>query len=72
MFSSTQLSHPTRPTYQRGLVECEKCRTPIVVKHPTAVAVEFCVPCPRCGHRGIYFKRMIYIEDAVERRQKKR
>ncbi len=52
---------------QRGVVECEKCRSPIYVRNPNAVSLEFCVPCGKCGHRGIYFKRMIHGEDAAER-----
>jgi hypothetical protein len=27
------------------------------------------VPCGKCGHRGIYFKRMIHGEDAADRRR---
>lgn len=57
---------------QRGIVECEKCRSPIYVRNPNMVSLEFCVPCDRCGHRGIYFKRMIHAEDAAERRGKPR
>ena len=63
---------PTGAVYQRGIVACEKCATPIQVRRPNMVSVEFSVPCPKCGHRGIYFKRMIHIEDAVERRAKPR
>ena len=54
---------------QRGVVECEKCRSPIYVRSPNVVSLEFCVPCGKCGHRGIYFKRMIYSEDSAERRR---
>ena len=54
---------------QRGVVECEKCRSPIYVRNPNNVSLEFCVPCGKCGHRGIYFKRMIYAEDAIDRRR---
>jgi hypothetical protein len=72
MYSALQQANHTAGVYQRGIVPCEKCTTPIQVRKPTMVSVEFCVPCPKCGHRGIYFKRMIYIEDAPERRSKPR
>ncbi len=58
--------------WQRGAVECGKCRTPIHVQRPNTVALEFSVPCERCGYRGFYFKRMLYIEDVSERRTKPR
>jgi hypothetical protein len=50
------------------MVECEKCRSTIYVRNPNMVSLEFCVPCGKCGHRGIYFKRMIHGEDAGRRR----
>jgi hypothetical protein len=53
---------------QRGMVECEKCRSTIYVRNPNMVSLEFCVPCGKCGHRGIYFKRMIHGEDTGRRR----
>ncbi len=72
MHSAQQIAHENLGTYQRGIVECEKCRSPIQIRQPGMVSVEFSVPCPKCGHRGIYFKRMIYTEDAYERRAKPR
>ena len=72
MPSARQTHDAMRPAYERGLVDCEKCGTPIVVNRPAVVSLEFCVPCNKCGHRGIYFKRMIYIEEAVKRRPKPR
>ena len=72
MYSAQQIANQALGVYQRGVVECEKCRSPIVVRQPGMVSVEFCVPCPKCGHRGMYFKRMIYIEDAADRRGKPR
>ena len=54
---------------QRGIVECEKCHSPIYVRNSNMVSLEFCVPCGKCGHRGIYFKRMIHADDAAERRR---
>lgn len=57
----------------RGVVDCHKCHSPIFIDKPGQVAVEFSVPCPKCGHRGMYFKRMVRGEnDPVERRQKQR
>lgn len=55
----------------RGLVDCLKCRSPIVIDKPGNVSVEFSVPCAKCGHRGMYFKRMIYVEpsDPNDRRR---
>ena len=72
MFSAQQKANHTAGVYQRGIVACEKCATPIQIRQPNMVSVEFCVPCPKCGHRGIYFKRMIRIEDAPELRAKPR
>ena len=69
MASTQELSNQLLSVYQRGVVECEKCRTPIVIHKPNAVSVEFSVPCNKCGHRAMYFKRMIYTEDAYERRK---
>jgi hypothetical protein len=54
---------------QRGVVECEKCHSPIYIRNPGTVSVEFCVPCGKCGHRGIYFKRMIHADDGTDRRR---
>jgi hypothetical protein len=59
-------------TAQRGVIECEKCHTPIHVNRPGSVSVEFSVPCLHCGHRGIYFKRMLATDDSPERRLKPR
>ncbi len=69
MYSAQQIAHETLGAHQRGVVECEKCHSPIQIRQPGMVSVEFSVPCPKCGHRGIYFKRMIYNEDAYERRK---
>jgi hypothetical protein len=72
MFSALHIDNESHGAHQRGVVECEKCRSPIQVRQPGMVSVEFCVPCPKCGHRGMYFKRMIYIEDGPDRRGKPR
>jgi len=58
--------------YQRGLVHCEKCRAPIYIRRMQALADEFSVRCERCGHRGIYSRRSVIIEDLPERRSKPR
>jgi hypothetical protein len=57
-----------RASQERGVVTCEKCRSPIYVNQPGMVSLEFCVPCRTCGHRGIYYKRMLTLENG-ERRQ---
>ena len=72
MFSAQQIANQSAGVYQRGVVACERCGTPIQIRQPNMVSLEFSVPCPKCGHRGIYFKRMIYIEDGTERRAKPR
>ncbi|MCW5693523.1 MAG: hypothetical protein KIT48_14275 [Pseudolabrys sp.] len=55
---------------ERGVVECQKCHSPIYVDKPGSVAVEFSVPCPKCGFRGMYFKRMMHSEsDPNDRRR---
>jgi hypothetical protein len=69
MSSAQQTASPSLGAYQCGVVECEKCDTPIPIRQPNMVSLEFCVPCPRCGHRGIYFKRMIHSGDAPAPRQ---
>ncbi|MDI1346565.1 MAG: hypothetical protein PSV22_21095 [Pseudolabrys sp.] len=72
MYSAQHIANQSAGVYQRGIVECERCDTPIQIRQPNMVSLEFCVPCPKCGHRGIYFKRMIHIEDSTERRAKPR
>ena len=60
---------PRQPR-DRGVIDCFKCQSPIFVDKPGNVAVEFSVPCLKCGHRGMYFKRMMRSEqDPVERRR---
>ena len=61
-----------RAATERGVVNCDKCRTPNFVNKPASVRVEFSVPCPHCGHRGIYFKRMLTTETIPERRANRR
>lgn len=68
MFTAQQTHNFGRATDERGVVDCEKCRSPIHVNRPGSVSVEFSVPCPQCGHRGIYFKRMLTTEGGLERR----
>jgi hypothetical protein len=67
MFSAQQNQAHDRAANERGVVACEKCGSPIHIERPHAVSVEFSVPCQRCGHRGIYFKRMIGMGSAGER-----
>lgn len=68
MSIAQQTSGFGRATHERGVIECEKCCTPIYVNRPGSVSVEFSVPCTRCGHRGMYFKRMIVAENVSDRR----
>jgi len=72
MYTAQQTPSLTRATVERGVIDCEKCRSPIYVNKPGSVSVEFCVPCPHCGHRGIYFKRMLTTEHVPEWRNKGR
>lgn len=55
---------------ERGVVECQKCHSPIFVDKPGNVAVEFSVPCRKCGHRGMYFKRMMRGENETPDRRR--
>jgi len=54
----------------RGIVDCLKCNTPIFIAKPGSVAMEFSVPCPKCGHRGMYFKRMMRGENEQPERRR--
>jgi RNase P subunit RPR2 len=69
MFAARQVPLHRGAVFERAFVICEKCQSPIVVNRPDRVSVEFSVPCKRCGHRGIYFKRMLVTEDVAERRK---
>jgi DNA-directed RNA polymerase subunit RPC12/RpoP len=70
MFSANQ--RLTGPVYQRGVLACRKCAGPLYVHKLKTLPDEFSVRCPQCGHRGFYLKRAIRIEDAPERRKKRR
>ena len=61
-----------KAVYQRGVVACRKCGTPIHFHKLAALAEEFSVRCTRCGDRGLYAKRAIGIEELPERRRKLR
>ena len=66
-------SHNVRGTvYQRGLVHCAKCGSPIYLQRLQALADEFSVRCAHCGHRGIYSRRAVVIVELPERRRKPR
>lgn len=67
-----QLSRPRYGTYQRGVVSCSKCRSPIYIHKLHALPDEFSVSCSKCGNRGHYAKRAIGIEVMPERRKKPR
>ncbi|HEY4969448.1 MAG TPA: MJ0042-type zinc finger domain-containing protein [Steroidobacteraceae bacterium] len=58
--------------YERGVVACEKCATPIYVYKYKSLPEEFSVRCSHCGGRGMYKKRAIAIESMPERRKKPR
>lgn len=69
----SQLQHSQSSSRDRGVVHCLKCNAPIYIGKPSSVAVEFSVPCPKCGHRGMYFKRMMHSEnEPADRRQASR
>lgn len=72
MFPAQQGQGRGRAVSERGVVVCEKCHAPILIEKPGSVAIEFSVPCKKCGHRGIYFKRMIVTEEAAEQRKQPR
>lgn len=59
-------------TYQRGVVTCSRCASPIYVHKLEALADDFSVACAKCGYRGHYAKRTIGIEVLPERRKKPR
>lgn len=61
-----------RKVYLLGTVQCVRCGSPIAVRGPNAVAEEFCVPCPRCGHRAIHAMRSMQVNELPERREKAR
>jgi Zn finger protein HypA/HybF involved in hydrogenase expression len=61
-----------RRVYQRAVIACRKCTTPIPLHKLNALPDEFSVRCPRCGDRGIYAKRAITIKDLPERRKNPR
>jgi DNA-directed RNA polymerase subunit RPC12/RpoP len=63
---------PRRKVYLRGLVQCVRCASPISVREPNAVAEEFCVPCPRCGHRAVHSMRSMQVDELSERRENAR
>jgi hypothetical protein len=66
----SQAQHSQSLQRDRGMIDCFKCHSPIFIDHPGNVAIEFSVPCPKCGHRGMYFRRMMRGEnESNERRQ---
>jgi hypothetical protein len=72
MWSAQKIQPYTRSVYQRGTVECQKCKSPIHVYKVNAIADEYSVLCRRCGHRGVYLKRFLHVDDLPERRKKPR
>jgi hypothetical protein len=68
MFAGQQNQFRKGADQERGFVSCEKCNSPIAVQRPNNVSIEFSVPCTKCGHRGIYFKRMLMAENPANRR----
>ena len=61
-----------KPVYQRGLVACARCSAPVPIFRLNALAEEFSVHCNGCGHRSIYAKRALCVEELPERRRKLR
>jgi hypothetical protein len=72
MWSAQKIQPRARATYKRGAVECQKCKAPIHVYKIGALPDEFSVQCRQCGHRGVYLKRSLHVEDVPERRKKPR
>lgn len=66
------LKRPGKAVYQRGVVTCRKCGTPIYVYKLKALPSEFSVYCKQCGDRGIYYNQDIAIQELPERRKKAR
>jgi DNA-directed RNA polymerase subunit RPC12/RpoP len=66
------LTSGKKSVYQRGVVTCRKCATPIHFYRLQMLAEEFSLRCPRCSERGLYAKREIGIEELPERRRKPR
>lgn len=58
--------------YERSLVHCQKCGAKVFLQRLLGSADEFSVRCPRCGHRGIFARNAIVIEELPERRRKPR
>lgn len=67
-----QLSRPKYGTYQRGVISCAKCASPIHIHKLHMLADEFSVSCRKCGHRAYYNKHAIRIELVPERRKRPR
>jgi hypothetical protein len=63
---------PKKSVYQRGVVVCRKCASPIPVYRLKGLAEEFSVTCPKCRDRGIYSQRAMSVEMLPERRKKPR
>ena len=61
-----------KSVYQRGVVACAKCSKPIHIFRLNALAEEFSLYCRGCGHRSLYSKRLLCVEEAPERRRKAR
>jgi len=67
-----QAQRPKKSTWERGVVACVKCASPIYVYKIRTLPEEFSLRCTRCGDRGIYTKRALGIESLRERRKKAR
>ena len=58
--------------YQRGVIACRKCNSPINVYKLRPLPDEFSVRCSQCGDRGHYKKRELAVQELPERRKKPR
>jgi DNA-directed RNA polymerase subunit RPC12/RpoP len=58
--------------YERGVLDCVKCSSPIHIFKINTIADEFSARCKKCGHRGVYLKRALSVELLPERRKKPR
>ena len=72
MWSAQKIQPRTRAVYLRGTVYCQKCNSPIQIFKVNALPDEYSVQCRRCGHRGVYMKRSMHVDELPDRRKKPR
>ena len=72
MLMSYQYGAVVPATYQRGTVACVKCTREVALRNLTSLAEEFTLRCPHCHHRAFYSKRVLNVDNAPERRTRRR